>query len=129
MYLTSKHRGGVMPTLKAEEFCAAFYTWAEACQTELPADDEGMKHWRKEFADHWSFMELAIHKSCLLNRLIYAREPLRTEMCPAHKGKWSGCVFEKKLECGCQFGSNVTGWLMPPDKSRKKKMQANNSPS
>jgi hypothetical protein len=82
-----------MPTLKAEEFCQAFYTWAEACQTELPTDNEDQKQWRKEFADLWSFIEFAIHKSCLLDRLIYAREPLRTEMCPVHKIKWSGCVL------------------------------------
>jgi hypothetical protein len=111
------NRGGVMPTLKPEEFCEAFYTWAEACQTELPTDDADKKQWRIKFADHWSFIELAFHKSCLLDRLIYAREPLRTEMCPRHKGKWSGCVFEK-LECGCQFGSNVTGWLVPPEQEK-----------
>ena len=108
-----------MPTLKAEEFCEAFYTWAEACQTELSTDDEDQKQWRKEFANHWGYIELAIHKSCLLDRLIYAREPLRTEMCPVHKGKWSGCVWEK-LECGCQFGSNVTGWLTPSAKQQEK---------
>jgi hypothetical protein len=74
-----------VPTLQAEEFCEAFYTWANACQTELPADDEDRKQWRKEFADHWSFMELAIHKSCLLDRLIYAREPLRKKCAPCTK--------------------------------------------
>lgn len=108
-----------MPTLKAEEFCKAFYTWAEACQTELPSDDEEQKQWRKQFAEHWRFIELAVAKSCLLDRLIYAREPLRTEVCPVHKGRWSGCVW-KKLECGCQFGSNVTGWLKPSNQTRKK---------
>jgi hypothetical protein len=106
-----------MPTLKAEEFCKAFHTWAEACQTELATDTEDQKEWRKAFADHWDFMRIAIRKSCLLNRLIYAREPLRTEMCPEHKGKWSGCVWEK-LECGCQFGPNVTGWLAPSNKRK-----------
>jgi hypothetical protein len=55
-----------MPTLEAEEICKAFYTWAEACQTELPADDENQKQWRKEFAWRWSFMELAIHKAVFL---------------------------------------------------------------
>src|ERR1700676_4651157 len=109
-----------MPTLKAEEFCKAFYTWAEACQTELPTDDEGTKQWRKDFADHWSFIALAIHKSCLLDRLIYGRERLRTEMCPEHKGKWSGCVFEK-LDCGCQFGANATGWLKPTKTQKRDK--------
>jgi hypothetical protein len=112
-----------MPTLKAEEFCNAFYTWAEACQTELSTDDEGMKQWRKDFANHWSFIELAVHKSCLLNRLIYGREPLRTEMCPVHKGKWSGCESET-LDCGCQFASNVTGWLVPSKKQKGAKQKA-----
>jgi hypothetical protein len=111
IYILPVNEEECMPTLNAEEFCEAFYTWANACQTELPTDDEDQKQWRKEFTHHWDFISVAIHKSCLLDRLIYAREPLRTEMCPRHKGKWSGCVFEK-LECGCQFGSNVTGWLM-----------------
>jgi len=97
-----------MPTLKAEEFCEAFNTWATACQTELPTDDRDTKRWREEFADHWGFIELAIRKSCLLDRLIYAREPLRNAMCPQHKGKWSGCVFEN-LDCGCQFGQMSRG--------------------
>jgi hypothetical protein len=108
-----------VPTLKAEEFCKAFYTWAEACQTELPTDDEDKKQWRNEFADHWNFIALAVRKSCLLERLIYAGEPLRTEMCPQHTGKWGGCVVER-LECGCQFGSNVTGWLKPPNQRKKR---------
>jgi hypothetical protein len=107
-----------MPTLQAEEFCVAIYTWAEACQTELPTDDEDQKRWRKEFADHWSFMALAIRKSCLLDRLIYAREPLRSEMCPVHLGKWSGCVWED-LGCGCQFGPNVTGWLRSSNQDKE----------
>lgn len=108
-----------MPKLNAEEFCEAFYTWAEACQKELPGDDKDQKQWRKEFAHHWEFIKLAIHKSCLLDRLIYARESIRNEMCPLHKGKWSGYVLEK-LECGCQFGPNVTGWLNMSNKKSKK---------
>lgn len=103
-----------MPTLKAEQFCEAFNTWARACQKELPTDDAATKRWREEFANHWGFIELAIHKSCLLDRLIYARETLRTVMCPQHKGKWSGWVFENS-DCGCQFGPNVTGWLGSSD--------------
>ena len=102
-----------MPTLKAEEFCKAFYTWAEACQTELPTDDEDTKQWRKDFADHWSFIALAVHKSCLLNRLIYGREPLRTEMCLVHKGKWSVCILGG---FGMWLSVRIkTGWLKPSD--------------
>ena len=100
-----------MPTLKAEEFCEAFNTWARVCQAELPTDDSATKRWREEFATHWGFLESAIHKSYLLDRLIYAREPLRTVMCRQHRGKWSGWVFEES-DCDCQFGPNVTGWLM-----------------
>lgn len=109
-----------MPKLKAEEFCEAFYTWAKACQTDLPTDDEGTKQWRREFVSHWSFIELAIRKSCLLDRLIYGRELLRTEICPIHKGRWSGYVREN-LPCGCQFRSNVTGWLVPSNHQKSVK--------
>lgn len=96
--------------LEPQKFCEAFYDWAKACQTELPTDDANTKIWRQEFRSHWQFVEIAIQKSCLLYRLIYAGESLRAKMCRVHRGKWSGCVPEK-LPCGCQFGSNVTGWL------------------
>jgi len=52
---------------------------------------------------------LDIRKSCLLSRLIYAGEPLRTRPCPIHKGRWSGCF--DVCPAGCNFGVNVTGWL------------------
>jgi hypothetical protein len=95
-----------MPTHKAEEFFKAFYTWAEACQTELPTDDEEQKRWRKEFSSHWSFIELAIHKSCLLDRLIYARE-----------SNWANHVFSglagilarRRLPFGRVFGNPRIG--------------------
>ena len=31
-----------------------------------------------------------IRKSCLLDRLLYAGEPLSATPCPLHKGRWSG---------------------------------------
>jgi hypothetical protein len=49
-----------------------------------------------------------IAKSCLLYRLIYAGEELRTTPCPKHKGRWSGWSFDP---CACSFGPNLTGWL------------------
>jgi hypothetical protein len=93
-----------------EEYCRAFETWAKAYITELPTDSPDKTAERREFAEHWRVVEIAIHKSNLLERLIYHHEPLRTEMCPVHKGRWSGCVWEN-LPCGCQSGANVTGWL------------------
>lgn len=51
-------------------------------------------------------------KSNALARLIYGDLPLRTEPCPVHKGRWSGCKFDGGPEaCECQYGYDVTGWL------------------
>ena len=54
---------------------------------------------------------LSIRKSCLLHRLVYLGEPLRTKKCPEHKGVWSGlapvpCPHGCDTTCGCR-----TGWL------------------
>jgi len=56
-------------------------------------------------------LRLSIIKSCLLHRMIYLGEPLRTEKCPIHQGQWSGIKFERcphgcDATCGCS-----TGWL------------------
>lgn len=60
-------------------------------------------------------LDLAIRKSCLLSRLIYEREPLRTVPCPKHRGRWAGihwpgegCEYGCVGPCGC-----TTGWLPP----------------
>jgi hypothetical protein len=63
----------------------------------------------------------AMSKSNLLYRLIYLGEPLRTEKCPTHDGRWSGCNWHMPL-CDCQkirledgrvvYDANVTGWLL-----------------
>lgn len=86
-------------------------TWASACMTALPTDDEYKTEWRKKFGESWQFIRLAISKSCLLDRLIYGGETLRTEQCPEHKGRWSGCKFSGEITCGCGHGICVTGWL------------------
>lgn len=79
-----------------DSYCREFHAWANK-----KADDRVF--WR-----HWCTIELTIHKSCLLDRLIYGGETLRTEKCPQHQGRWSGCRFEP---CECSHGSCVTGWL------------------
>lgn len=48
-------------------------------------------------------------KSNALGRLIYGDEPLRTQPCPRHEGRWSGC--KEGGYCECQYGHDVTGWL------------------
>ena len=50
-------------------------------------------------------------KSNLLARLVYQDEPLRTERCPEHKGRWSGCTFGSSKCPHCMDGLNVTGWI------------------
>lgn len=76
-----------------------------------------MRKWRDALEESGEFerqvqaIDLAfgmISKSSMLDRLIYGCEPLRTEKCPTHKGKWSG------LEDGrndCPHGCGLTGWL------------------
>lgn len=51
-----------------------------------------------------------IRKSNLLYRILYADQEVRTEMCPTHKGKWSGCSWGEN-PCACNDDGNVTGWL------------------
>jgi hypothetical protein len=51
-----------------------------------------------------------VGKSCLLGRMIYGGEDLRTRPCPLHGGRWSGCTPEA-CPGGCNYGINVTGWL------------------
>ena len=49
-----------------------------------------------------------IGKSSMLDRLIYGCEPLRTEKCPKHKGRWSGLPSSPN---DCPHGCGLTGWL------------------
>ena len=55
-----------------------------------------------------------IRKSCLLDRLIYAGEPLRTRRCPIHEGEWSGLWRDEPCPEGCSFGAQLTGWIAEP---------------
>lgn len=67
---------------------------------------------------------LNIRKSNLLARTLYDGQPLRTEKCPIHAGKWSGIhwdsVANKPAQCPHRCGSDrkglspeFTGWTAP----------------
>jgi|SRR5215469_3925812 len=99
------------------QFCSAFDAWAKACMTSLPTDDEYKAKWREEFREHWSFISLAIHKSCLLDRLIYGGSVVRTRPCPVHQGRWSGISMPACEHCGLGPCGCNTGWLPEPDES------------
>ena len=100
------------PLLRLSDVCNILRTWAKAYQkhTGEPERDQWDTENRKKFAEAWQYIDLQIRKSCLLDRLFFQTEGLRTVPCPEHKGRWSGCVW-KDLPCGCQNGANVTGWL------------------
>jgi len=93
-------------------FCEAMTAWSGAATMALASDAESTREWRHEFAEHWQFIERAIRKSCLLERLLYGGEKLRSRPCPVHKGRWSGITSPPCKHCGvgptCQCN---TGWL------------------
>ena len=93
-----------MARKEKQEYCQKIGQWAEACCTDLPDDSESKKEWRANFRKHWAFMRLAASKSNLLGRLVYGEQDVRTEMCPTHKGHWSG-LDDGSCKCG------HTGWL------------------
>lgn len=99
------------PKLHASQFCDALRTWARLVSEPKPGEDEDAKRERQQFAAAWGTVELAITKSCLLDRLIYCGDVVRTEPCPVHKGHWSGisatpCQYCGVSPCGCN-----TGWV------------------
>lgn len=83
---------------KPEEFCETFSEFAGKSS-----------EYRAE-----STLRFHIEKSCLLDRLIYGRQPLRLVPCPTHDGKWNGLSFVQDM---CPHGCDVslcgctTGWL------------------
>jgi hypothetical protein len=100
--------------VSAEEFCRAFDAWAHACMTALDTDSESTTKWREQFREHWQFIELSIRKSCLLDRLIYGGDVLRTIPCPVHQGKWSGISTTPCPHCAVGPCACNTGWLPEP---------------
>lgn len=111
--------------ITVEKYIVALKTWVKVARRD---NTEREEIFRACAALRWKFGKTAnrepdvfceytqgqysidLAKSCLLDRLIYAQEPLRTRPCPQHKGRWSGCAM-KQCPHGCNFGSNITGWL------------------
>lgn len=92
-----------------DAYCAPFATYLG----ERPEDDvQGVRD-----------LDLAIRKSCLLDRLIYVGEAPRTRPCPKHEGRWSGLPWPGSKcthgdDCRCANGCEciapcgcATGWL------------------
>lgn len=98
------------PVLPLGKFCYAMERWMD-CIVKNNTDPTLMQgeagHGYRYFRS-LSQMRIDIRKSNLLGRLLYAREPLRTRMCPLHKGHYDGeTMFFKK----CPHLCDGTGWL------------------
>lgn len=98
------------PVMPVSEYCGKLWEYQKALRdrADRTKSNDDVNH-----SNSVDFVFRMITKSNLLNRLIYCREELRTEMCPTHKGRWSGCVFEDNDCPHCMSGSNVTGWIAP----------------
>jgi hypothetical protein len=90
--------------------CKSFVAWAKS-EEEI----QGQRTYRGRIRDTSvqsliGDIRLAIGKSSLLYRMIYAGEPLRLKACPIHNGHWSGSHGDP-CPAGCNFGDTRTGWL------------------
>ena len=109
--------------LPVSDFCGIMRTWAWAWMKPLETDSQCMRERRKEFEEHWRYINRKIRKSNLLYRLLYIGEEFRTRPCPKHRGSYGGCcVYDAVLEpdgsltklprvCECQYEDYLTGWL------------------
>ena len=98
------------PLVRLSDVCNILRTWAKAYCVAQPGENEYKAAVRQQFQEAWQHIDLQIRKSCLLDRLFFQNEGLRTVPCPEHKGSWSGCSWGSP-PCACQNGANVTGWL------------------
>lgn len=123
-----------MRTLTRNEYARAFEAWLSVVR--LHADDvaalknaiadfravadDGTARGVEDFcAEAWALLgddhdglRITIEHSCLLYRMVYLGEPIRTEACPLHKGRWSGIRFTSPCPHGCDTACGcVTGWL------------------
>lgn len=111
--LTRHHGERVLPVSR---YCMRLREYSQALDNLVKKDKEGDYgpfHSKEELATANEGFALVCNwaeKSNLLGRLLYGDTPLRKEECPVHKGRWSGCQWPTPT-CGCDDGSNVTGWL------------------
>lgn len=99
------YRENVMPV---SAYCQAFRDWGRAM-----AENEVMP----EVVSALAMLELPITKSNYLHRRLYQGDPHRTEKCPVHHGRWSGCYPPGTDwgDCECVQQGNTTGWLPAKD--------------
>jgi len=98
------------PVLPLGSFCRAMKAWMD-CIVKNNTDPALLQAWDNHGNRYFSFLGqlyIDVRKSNLLGRLLYAKEPLRTRMCPSHKGHYNGdAMFFNK----CSHLCDGTGWL------------------
>jgi len=99
------------PVMPVSHYCDAFKAWQKAIEDAVERDptNEELRGKLERISD----VSLDVFKSNLLYRLLYLGEPVRKEMCPIHKGRWSGCVAPERECQHCMSGADVTGWVHP----------------
>lgn len=108
------------PVQPLSKFCTAMRTWVKAIQEGIErADEQGPTKFHdpkyqfgRGYAEHLTKVLMDISKSYLLARLLYDKEPLRTEKCPKHDGHWNG---QAQLLRGCTYGCDGSGFLKTPE--------------
>jgi hypothetical protein len=100
------------PVLPLHKFCEAIELWMDCIvknNTDPALVDESAEG--EPDQPYFRFLDqirIDIRKSNLLGRLLYAKEELRTRMCPVHKGHWDGKAM---LLDHCPHLCDGTGWL------------------
>lgn len=98
------------PVLRLDNFCHAIELWMDCIvknNTDPVLHRDAIKHGHIYF-ELLNLIRIDIRKSNLLGRLLYAKEPVRTRICPIHKGHFNAeaMFFEK-----CPLLCDGTGWL------------------
>lgn len=92
------------PVKPVGQFCAIVLNWYRAMRDGDYYDEDTIKALKT--------VRMGISKSNFLWRLLYLDQPVRTEKCPAHKGRWSGVG-------SCTYGCDQVGWLKTPEMVEK----------
>lgn len=98
------------PVLPLRKFCGAITLWMDCIKKNNaePLLPRGRLSHGYKYFQLLDQIYVDIRKSNLLGRLLYAKEKIRTRMCPLHKGHWDGeAMFFKK----CPHLCDGTGWL------------------
>lgn len=98
------------PVLPLNNFCHAIELWMDCIvknNTDPALHRDGIKHGHIYF-EFLNLIRIDIRKSNLLGRLLYAKEQIRTRICPIHKGHFNAeaMFFER-----CPLLCDGTGWL------------------